>query len=445
LLFASPDRATLYTASKNSFSPRLGFAWTPSALGGKTVFRAGTGIFFFPYGITGFNQTGFNQRTDLVPSNDSFLTPYATFSNPFPQGIQQPIGASQGLATNIGRSVTFFNPDLAAQYSIRWNFDIQQQLTKNTVFEIAYTGNHAVHQTINRQFDSIPRQYLSTSPFRDIPNNDKLTANVTNPFANLAPGTTLNGTLIARSQLLLPFPQFTAVTENSTNAGSSYFHQMQVRIEKRFAHGLQALANYSYSKLMEKASYLNPTDPLPEKRISGDDRPQRLVLSASYELPFGKGRKFGSNLYPVVNQVVGGWTLNMFFTGQSGSVLGWGNLIYLGGDLNMDSHNVSRAFDTTRFNTVSNQQLDTNTQIRYFPSQFANLRGDKAYNYDLSAMKDFQIVERLKLQFRAEFFNAMNHPEFSGPNLTATNANFGKITGQANSPRAIQLALRLTW
>jgi hypothetical protein len=263
---------------------------------------------------------------------------------------------------------------------------------------------------------------------------------------------------VTRGQLLVPFPQFTAATvanatttgvvETNTNGGSSYFHQMQVRLEKRFAHGFNFLANYSWSKLMERAAYLNFTDPVPEKRISGDDRPQRLVVAASYELPFGRGRKFGSNIYPVLNQVVGGWTLNMFYTVQSGSPLNFGNnsnLIYYGGDIQLDAHNVDRAFDTTRFNTVSNQQPDANYQIRYFPSQFANLRGDRANNFDLSAMKDFAIYERLKLQFRAEFFNALNHPEFSSPNLQATSSNFGKITSQANSPRAIQLALRLTW
>jgi hypothetical protein len=456
LLFASPDRATLYSTNKQSFSPRAGFAWTPASLGGKTVFRGGTGIFFFPYGVTGYSQTGFNQRTDLVASNDGFLTPYATLNNPFPQGIQQPAGSSQGLATFLGRNVTFFNPTLAAPYSVRWNFDIQRQLSKDLVLEAAYLGNHSAHLAVDRQINYIPRQYLSPSATRDQAAIDRLTANVANPFANLVPGTTLNGATVARSQLLVPFPQFTVgafnststgVIQQSTNAGSSYFHQLQVRLEKRFAHGLQFLANYSYSKLMRKTTYLNLSDTFSEKRIAAEDRPQRLVLSSSYELPFGRGRTFGAHMHPVLNQVAGGWTLNGIFVGQSGSPLDWisVNPIYYGGDIQLDSHIVNRSFDTARFNTKSNEQLDTVSQIRTFPTAFSNLRADKALNFDLSATKDFPIFERLRLQFRAEFFNAMNHPEFSSPALAPTSSNFGKITSQANSPRAIQLALRLIW
>lgn len=445
LLYASPSRRELYTTSKSNVSPRVGLAWTPGGMGGKTVIRAGVGMFYFPYGVTGYNQTGFNQRTNLVPTNDSYLTPYATLSNPFPQGIQQPIGASQGLATFLGQSVTLENPNLASPYSIRWNFDVQRQLSPNTVIEAAYTGNHVVGLNINQQLDAIPRQYLGTSLLRDQAAIDRLTANVTNPFANLIPGTNLNGSTVAKSQLLLPYPEFTGITDNQTNAGSSYFDQLQVRVERRFAHGFYFLANYSWSKLLARDAYLNPTDPVPAKRISGDDRAQRLVISASYELPFGRNRALLSHIHPIFNHVIGGWMVNMFYTGQSGAPLGWGNVIYYGGDIQLDAHNVDHAFDTTRFNTVSSQQPDSNSQIRYFPTQFANLRADKDNNFDLAGMKNFQIHERLRLQFRAEFFNALNHPEFSAPSLSPTSSSFGKITSQANSPRAIQLALRLSW
>jgi hypothetical protein len=456
LLFAGPGNRELYTTPRKSFSPRFGFAWTPKFLGGKTVLRGGTGIFYQPYGVTAYNQTGFNQRTDLVPTLDSYLTPAATLSNPFPNGILQPIGSSQGLATFVGRNVAFFNPHPLAPYSLRWNFDIQQQLSKDLVLEVGYMGNHAVHLTVDRQLNYVPRQYLSTSPLRDQAAIDRLSANVANPFANLVPGTNLNGATVARSQLLVPYPEFTAgvfnssssgVIQQATNAGSSYFHQLQVRLEKRLAQGLQFVTNYSYSKLMQRASYLNLSDTALEKRIAGEDRPQRLVLSASYDMPFGRGHRFGAHMHPVLNHIAGGWRLNLIFITQSGAPLSWTGVdpIYFGGDLQMDAHNVDRTFDKTQFNTNSREQLDQSAQIRTFPTAFANLRSDKGFNWDMSAIKDFTIVERLKLQFRGEFFNAFNHPEFSGPTLTPTSSNFGLITGQANSPRAIQLALRLVW
>jgi hypothetical protein len=272
---------------------------------------------------------------------------------------------------------------------------------------------------------------------------DRLTANVPNPFAGLIPDTSLNGSTVARSQLLKAFPQFSGVTEQSMNHGSSYFHLLQVRLEKRFSHGLQLLANYSYSKLLERASLLNAFDAVPEQRVADEDRPQRFIVSASYELPFGRGKAIAGNAGRVWNQMIGGWVVNSIYTRQLGQALSWGNVIYYGGPLNLDARNIDHAFDTTQFNTNSKQQLDQN--IRTFPSRFGNLRGDGVNNFDLSAIKNFTLREPLKLQYRAEFFNALNHPTFSSPNTSVTSSNFGYITGQANLPRTIQMALRLIW
>ena len=124
---------------------------------------------------------------------------------------------------------------------------------------------------------------------------------------------------------------------------------------------------------MERRGRLNDFD-AHELRIAGDDRPLRLVTSLSYELPFGK------------NKVYGGWVLNGIYTWQVGAPLGWGNLIYYGGDLNLEPRNIDRAFDVTRFNTVSAQQLANN--VRVFPSRFSNLRQDGANNLDFSILKD---------------------------------------------------------
>jgi len=140
---------------------------------------------------------------------------------------------------------------------------------------------------------------------------------------------------------------------------------------------------------------------------------------------------------------VGGWMLNGIYIVQPGPLLGWGNVIYLGGDLQMDPQRVNRAFDTTRFNRNSQQQLGSN--IRTFPSRFANLRADGTLTLDASLLKNTPITEKVNLQFRCEFFNVLNHPVFLAPDLSPTSTGFGTITGQNNLPRTIQMALKLTW
>ena len=218
---------------------------------------------------------------------------------------------------------------------------------------------------------------------------------------------------------------------------------LQVRVEKRFGHGFEFLGNYQYSRLLEKRSRLNDSDPFLEKRIASEDRPQRVVLSMSYELPFGKGKAIAAGANPVVDRIIGGWVFNAIYTAQPGAPLTWGNLIYLGGDLNSQPHNIDAAFDVTRFVRNSQQQLDQN--IRAFPSRFSSARQDGVNNLDFSILKNTPIRERLSLQYRAEFFNSLNHPSFNPANLSATSSSFGKITFQANLPRRIQMALRLVW
>lgn len=169
----------------------------------------------------------------------------------------------------------------------------------------------------------------------------------------------------------------------------------------------------------------------------------RFVASSSYALPFGKGRRFGNAAPGWVNHVIGGWSGAGIYTWQSGQALDWGNVIYYGGDIRLNPRGVDGAFDTTRFNTNPREQLGSN--LRAFSSRFGNLRADSINNFDLSAIKDFRLYERFRLQYRCEFFNAFNRANFNGPSVNPTSTNFGRITGQANQPRSLQMALRLLW
>ncbi len=150
-------------------------------------------------------------------------------------------------------------------------------------------------------------------------------------------------------------------------------------------------------------------------------------------MPFGRGRALGSNWRPVTNFILGGWQLSGVVQRQSGAPLGFGNAIF-NGDLKdivlpKSERSVDRWFNTEAgFNRNSAQQLANN--IRAFPLRFSGIRKDGQARWDFSVIKNFKVTEKATMQFRAECFNAWNHPNLSGPNTTPTNSNFGIITGQ---------------
>jgi hypothetical protein len=446
ILFAGSSHREIYDTPSNAISPRFGFSWSPAAMGGKTVIRGGFGVFYSGFGTFGIQQPGYSQRTELVSTLNNYLTPTANMNNPFPAGILQPIGNAKGVETFLGQSVRYVTNGLDQPYTLRWNFNIQRELGRNLLLEVGYMGSNAERLPVDRELNFVPNQYLSTSPTRDQATIDRLTALMPNPFRGLLPGTGLNGTNIATENVLRLHPQFSGnggVREDAQTIGFSRFHMFQVRLDKRFSNGLQFLTNFQWSKFTEATGLLYPSAPDLEYRIAGEDRPFRFVFSSVYELPFGRNKAFGSAVGRGMDTLIGGWQLAGIFNFQSGAAVGWGNSIYRGGDLQWDARNLSRVFDRTRFETDPRQQLDRNQ--RFFNSGFSGYRSDRINSIDLSVIKNFTIVERVRLQFRAETFNLFNHAIFNGPNTDPTNRNFGVITSQANLPRTTQLALRLTF
>jgi hypothetical protein len=325
----------------------------------------------------------------------------------------------------------------------RWQLAVQRQLVANTLLEVSYVGNRGTRMRVGKDYNFVPAQYLSTSPFRDQAAIDFLAQTVTNPFAGLLPKTSMNNPTIARSQLLRPYPQYSGLSTNE-NTGYSWYHSMQLRLEKRFSQGLNAVMSYTWSKTMEATGYLNSTDTRLEEVISSQDRTHRLAVTWLYELPFGKGKHWLS-ANGAVSKVVGGWQLQGIYTAQSGAALGFGNVIFLG-DLNniplpRDQRNVNRWFNVDAgFNRISTQQLGSN--IRTLPSRFSGIRADGPNNWDLSVIKNTRISESLNVQFRAEAINALNHPQFTAPNTTVTSTAFGTVTGEFAWPRVIQFGLK---
>lgn len=447
LQFASSGNRSGYTTPAIFLAPRVGLSWAPSALHNKTVFRGGFGMFNNPYGAyTTGPSTGFTQSNLLVPTNNSYLTPFATLSNPFPgASILQPTGASLGVNTYLGNSVSYYYPNFKDPYSIRWSFDIQHTFGNDWLIDVGYIGNHQVDLTNTNAVSSAPLiPFLSRSLLKDNAVTTALSAVVSNPLAGLLPGSSLNGTTTTVATLLNAYPEFTGVSESDDPNGIAWFHMLSVRVTKRFSHGLQVNVNYEHSRLLEDSGPLNAGDTKLWYGVPSADFPDHFVLSGSYHLPFGNGGKFLPGANKLLDAFVGGWVLNSIYVFESGAALSWGNVIYLGGNLNYQPRNLTEAFDTTKFDITSADQPNS-YNYRQFPTSFNNLRSDATNNADISMLKNFNIREGMKLQYRFEAFNALNRPQFAAANLSPTSKAFATITSQANSSRVIQMGLRFTF
>ena len=454
LLFAGVDGQPrgLYATPKNNLMPRLGATYK---LTDKTLLRAGYGVF---YGFLGQRRgdvvtTGFTATTNMVPSLDNGLTFVETLSNPFTGGIQQPQGAALGVQTFLGQSITFFDPDPESPRMQRWQVGIQRELPGQMVLDVAYVGNKGSQIQTSRNINSTPLQFLSASPVRDQATIDYLSANVPNPFFNLMPvtaGTAFRSATIARERLLRPYPQFDAVN-TTTNEGESWYNALQMGLQKRFTAGYTIGVNYTYSQFEEATEFLNGADAAPFRMISNQDVPHRLSVSGIYEIPFGRGRRYGSSTNAVTDAILGGWQFQGIYTYQSGFPVGnFGNLLFTGNyediALPADQRTLTEWFNTDAgFNKVTAQQLTSN--VRTFPMRFDFVRAHEVNNIDLSTIKNVSFAKGRMLQLRFESLNALNHPLFPAPggnSLTPTAVQFGSIVSstQLNYARRTQVTVK---
>ncbi len=442
----------LYFTPKNNWMPRIGFAYR---VANKTVLRGGYGMFF---GFLGQRrgdviQTGFSRNTNFIPSQDNGLTFIATLSNPFPNGLLQPVGAGQGYQTSVGQSITSFDSNPVRPYMQRWQLNIQREFGGGYVFDIGYVGNRGTDIEIGQNLNVTPQQYLSRSRVRDNATINYLSANLANPFRGILPegaSGTFTGANLGRERLLRPFPQFDAVNHSRFD-GYSWYHSLQMNLERRFARGYTIGLNYTFSKFMQATETLQSDDLRPTEVISDLDRPHRLTFSGIWELPFGRGKALAKDISPLANVFIGGWQLGGVYTFQSGAPINWGNIIFYGADvkaigLSPAERSVGRWFNTgAGFERAAALQLDRN--IRYFPLRFGFLRAHNVNNYDLSIIKNNRLWEGGNLQLKGEFLNAFNHPLFPAPNTTPTAGAFGSAVAstQANYARRIQLQARLVF
>jgi Carboxypeptidase regulatory-like domain/TonB dependent receptor len=456
LLFAGVDGqpSGLYETPKNNFMPRVGLTYK---LNQQTVLRGGYGMF---YGFLGQRrgdviQSGFSANTNIIPSLDNGLTFIATLSNPFPNGIQEPLGSAQGIATFLGQGITFFDPNPKSPRTQRWQVGIQRELAARWTIEASYVGNYGSQLQTSRNLNATPNQYLSTSPVRDQATINYLGANIPNPFFGLLPATAasaLQGQNIARERLLRPYPHFDAVN-TTTNEGESWYHALQLNLQRRFSNGYTIASSYTFSRFTEAFEFLNAGDPEPWKGVSAVDVPHRFTLNGIIELPFGRGRPVGGDVNAFVDALIGGWQLSGIYTYQSGFPLAWGNIIFTGNlddiALPASERTVARWFNTDAgFNKVAAQQLASN--VRTFPLRLDSVRSDTVSNVDLSLIKNTSVVGKT-LELRFDALNAFNHPLFPRGNGTSTGiittptaANFGQTVSstQENYARRVQVSVK---
>jgi len=435
----------------NNFAPRFGIAWHATP---KTVVRTGGGIFYGTnMGIggapNGFGISGFSASTGIVTSNDG-VTPVTFLNDPYPNGLNRPSGSSLGAATLLGQSVAFYARNNVTPYSIQWNFDAQRELPGALLLDVGYVGTRGLKFPGDRTLNQLPAEALALG--------DGLRAQVDNPFYGQIGSGILASPKVSRAQLLRPYPQFDSVSSQAANWAPSTYHALQVKLEKRFAKGFTFLGAYTYSKLMDfttgpfsgeslSGGNIQDYDNLrAEHSVSQLDQTHRLILNGVYALPFFRATKgIGARL-------LGGWEVGVVVSLYSGGPLGitsavngtfsqgggqrpnWG-----GENPALGDPTPSAWFNTQVFSTPPAYHFGTT------PRTFSGARSDYTRGTDLSLHKNTTLKERLSLQFRAEAFNLSNTPVFGPPNTSFGSPAFGAVSAQANQPRILQLALKLSY
>lgn len=463
-LVNSPDHPSRYAAATHLrlFAPRLGFAYRMNE---KTVVRSGYGIFYVQNDGTGGSQpTSVTQP--WVPTADNELTPVSTLSNPYPTGIIQPPQRNPNFQTLLlGTSISAPIQGTAAEhfgYLQQWNFSIERQLADGMMLELAYAGSKGTHLVGGPVLDQLPDQYLSLGAAA-------LTKQVPNPFYGLVPFGTLAQPTVQYGQLLRPYPQYTGVTASNDGNRDTVYHSLQVKLEKRFHSGGSVLVAYTWSKNIgdiETGMNWLEAGPLAtiqdnnnlrgERAVSGFDVPHRLIASYSYDLPFGKGKKFLSGVNGITDKAISGWGVNGISTFQAGFPLtfstssnltdsfgGGSRPNYVGG-CNVSVSGTAQARLTNWFNTSCFTAPPAAT-FGNLGRTLTSVRTAGIANYDFSLFRNMRLTERFQLSFRAEIFNIFNRVQFGPPGEVLGNAQFGVVSTQLNTPRLVQFSLRLNY
>jgi hypothetical protein len=382
-------------------------------------------------------------------------------------------------------------------YLEQYNLDIQRELPAGFFVDVAYAGSHGVHlEQFNTNINQIPDKLIAQAA-RQFAAGQPVTIATplcpkpplpcpSYPFSQNLPGA-LGPSGLIQGQLDRPFPQYAGLNLNGFGCCGSNYNALQATVTRRFQGGGTMLVSYTNAKLMSNTDTLTSwleggttggvggiqdwNNLKGERSLSSQDVPQRLVVSYVLDLPFGHGKKFLSGANGFANGFVSGWGLDGITTFQrgfpvkiswggsdalTGAGLGIGSLRpdYISGcDKNVSGSAVARVkewFNTACFTAPSGNNGSVNIPNNPWtfgnePRVDASLRQQGVVNFDFAVFKRTTIMERLAVEFRAEFFNIFNHPQFGPPNGTVTSSTFGQVTNTVNNPRLVQFGLKVVF
>jgi len=439
------------------FQPRIGFAWTPAMLGGRTVVRGA-------YTISSYLEgTGTNLRLTLNPP----FTPgeinalYNGVALPATSSTDGIVGSAASApcdapayACYAGVFLRVWDPDVQPAIANQWNLTIQHQLGNDMTLQIGYVGQKGTHLMV--PFDYAQRVSL--------PNSSCATPPCTAPSPFFAQNPTLY-TVLGN-----PAQNGEGATVSGTKSnGNMEYNSLQAVLQKQMTHGLQYQVSYTFSKCMSdstgyygawenalsaSAYWQNVYDQRSEWAPCYYDATHVLSAYAIYDLPFGHGKAFAQNANKVVDAVIGGWEVSPIVSFRTGFPMP----VYGASDQSGTFSRGSRADCSSIPNVTPDLPIQGAGGIQWFTNngnfttpavgtfgncspQLGSLRSPHYADVDLSLHKNFQLTERFRLQFRTDFINAFNHVQLNAPNMSL-GTTMGQIT-TAQPPRNIQLALKL--